>query len=405
MKVLTLSSVFPGPADPLHGTFVYERARAIARLAPVRVVAPMSWIRSGHRNPLKRLRQTRGYEEKDGLRIWRPLFFYIPKIFKSLDGLAMFLSILATVLRIHRADKIELLDAHFVYPEGVAAALLKKMLHVPLVITLRGKLPVLEKYRLRLWLSGWALRQADEVIAVAAPLAAKAAALGVARERIHVIPNGIDSARFEMLPRAEARERLGWGAAGRIVVAVGHLSPLKRFHLIIDALAKLPPDVRLMIVGGPGPDSNVKEELTERIGRLNLKARCRLTGPLSPAQVALAVNAADVFVLASETEGSPNALLEALAVGTPAVASRVGAVERFIRDGGNGFLFGVDAGRDLGLLIARALERDWDRRGIRESVISRDWACVAEEVKAVFERAVGGDKKQPLNCRWNGLDF
>ncbi|HET7676023.1 MAG TPA: glycosyltransferase [Gammaproteobacteria bacterium] len=372
----------------MHGTFVFERARAIAKLTPVRVIAPMSWIRSGHRNPFKRMRQSRGYEERDGLRIWHPLFVYIPKILKPLDGLAMFLSILPTVLKLQRAERADLLDAHFVFPEGVAAALLKKLLHLPLVITLRGKLPLIARHPWRLRLAVWALRQADQVIAVATPLAALAVELGVQPERMHVIPNGIDARRFEMIPRHEARDRLGWPRGGRLIVAVGHLSPLKRFHLIIDALPCLPADVRLVIVGGPGPDRDVGAELTRQIARLNLDARCRLAGPLSPAEVALAVNAADVFVLASETEGSPNALMEALAAGTPAVASRVGEVERFVQEGVNGSLFDAGEGHLLAEKIEAALARDWDREVIRGSVVSRDWDCVAQEVLEVFCLAV-----------------
>lgn len=396
INVLTLSSVFPKRAEPYYGTFVFERARAVGRLTAVRVLAPLSWVRNGHLNFFRRRKMTPAYEEREELRIWQPLFFYIPRFLKPLDGIAMFLSILPVVLRMNRTEQIELVDAHFVFPEAVAGVLLKKVLGVPLVITLRGKLPVLEQYPLRYRMGTWALRQADEVIAVASTLADRAVELGVRQEQVHVIPNGVDTQRFKVISRTEARRRLGWAATGKLIVAVGHLSALKRFHLIVDAVPSLPPDVRVVIVGGPGPDRDVGPELAQQIEELRLSDRVWLAGALAPEQVMLSVNAADLFVLPSETEGSPNALLEALAVATPVVASRVGGVADCVVEGRNGLLFDPADEAAVAPLIADALAREWDREAIHSLAVLRDWESVAQEVCGVFRRAVSSGRRR---CR------
>ena len=103
------------------------------------------------------------------------------------------------------------------------------------------------------------------------------------------------------------------------------------------------------------------------------------------------MNAADVYILASSYEGCPNVLLEALATGTPAVATRVGEVERFVRPGENGYLFDAEDVESLVSMVLKALESTWDRSAIRASMVSRGWDRVADEVLEVFARATAPD--------------
>lgn len=394
MKVLTLSTVFPNPCEPTHGTFVFERARHVAKLVKLHVVAPFGWITNTNRNPYQRRRQVQKQDNYNGLPVSRPSFYYTPRIFKPLDGLALFLSILPTVRRLHQQINFDLIDAHFAYPEGFAAALLKGVLKIPLVITERGTLIPFEQTSLsRFRAACWALRKADEVIGVASNLTAKALAVGVPRERVHLIPNGVNAEGFTMIDRREARQRVGWTRDGRLIVSVGHLSPRKGFQEILEILGRLPAETHLAIIGGPGPEGNVGPQLHRRAAELGLSSRLHLIGPRSPNEVAWWMNAADLYILASSYEGCPNVLLEALATGTPVVASRVGEVERFVFPDGNGFLFEANQRESLLAATVHALLKvNWNREAIRASVVTRSWDIVAKEVFEVFQLALQREK-------------
>jgi teichuronic acid biosynthesis glycosyltransferase TuaC len=202
MKVLVFTTVFPNVAQPALGTFVFERVRHLAQIAEVRVVAPVAWrVRLGATVPR---RDTRG-----PLEILHPTFLYVPGIFKVLDGVLLFLSVFWTVRRLRRDFAFDMIDAHFVFPDGFAAVLLGRWFKRPVVVTERGTVTPLSEYRLRKRAMSWVFRRATRVVAVAHHLGERAIGLGADRRRTAIIPNGVDAAAFAPLPRAEARRRLG----------------------------------------------------------------------------------------------------------------------------------------------------------------------------------------------------
>jgi glycosyltransferase involved in cell wall biosynthesis len=375
MKALVFTTVFPSPDHPLHGLFVAERIRHAARLADVKVVSPIAWLRR---------RTARAQSRFEALEVEHPAFFTVPGLFKSLDALFLFLSALACVRRLRRRFDFDLIDAHFGYPDGVAAVLLAWWFDRPVVITLRGSELEMARFRLRAAALRWALRRADRVIAVSEPLAALARTLGASPERVRVIGNGVDLDRFRPMPRTAAREELGIDDRATLVVSIGHLAPVKGFDLllrVIQPLATEQPDLKLVIVGGAAPTSGgYPARLASRIERLGVSRTVSVTGPVDRRQVALWLNAADLFVLASEREGSSNALREAMACGCPAVVSDAGDAS-------------VIVGRYAGFIVSdrhdvqewrralrAALERDWDRAAIRAGAEAHAWSGKAEQI-------------------------
>lgn len=144
-------------------------------------------------------------------------------------------------------------------------------------------------------------------------------------ERTTVIPNAVDVAGARRF-RAMGRER-------PLVLAVGRLKAPKDFPTLVRALGKLPPDSFDALIVGDGPD---RRRLEEEIAGLGLQARVRLAGERRDVPALLA--GADVFVLASSSEGMPVSVLEAMAAGLPVVASRVGGVPEQVDDGRTGVL-------------------------------------------------------------------
>ncbi len=382
LRVLVLSTVFPSPADPLHGLFVLERLRHLAGRVRLRVVAPVAW------RAWRKLRVVRS--ERDGLPVCHPTFHYVPGGLKALHGVLLFLSSLACVRRLWREEPFDLIDAHFAYPEGFAAVLLGRWFRVPVVVTLRGTLIPMRSDRLRSALAGWALRRADRIIAVSQPLADRALELGATPERLTVISNGVDVGRFQPLDRTEARRRLGLPLEGRLVVSVGHLCRRKGFHRLIEqwsAVRGAVGAVSLAIIGGPGKEGDEAAALADLTARHGLEDSVWLVGARPPAEVMLWLNAADLFVLASSFEGSPNVVYEAWACGCPVVVTEVGDLRQTVT-ADLGLVSGpADDTAALRGALVTALGREWDRAGIRRKAEARPWTTVADEVMTQWHAA------------------
>jgi glycosyltransferase involved in cell wall biosynthesis len=275
------------------------------------------------------------------------------------------------------------LDAHFVWPDGVGVSLLARRLGLPYTITLRGKIyPCLEVPSQRRQCAE-ALRGAAAVMSVDARMAAIACELGAAPERVSVIPNGVDLQRFRPADRQEARRRLGLPEQGRLLVTVAHLGVRKGHREAIATLARLPADVRLLLVGD-GLHRGDAARLRRLAGSLGAGDRLLLAGPQPPDRVADYFAAADAGVLASYREGCPNAVLECLACGRPVVATDVGAVPDLIEPGCNGEIVPVADPEALAAAIAKVLARRWVPEDIRRSPAVRSWDDVAAEVEKVL---------------------
>jgi teichuronic acid biosynthesis glycosyltransferase TuaC len=396
-RVLLFSTVFPNAAQPHHGVFVRERMRGLPADVEVRVMAPTPWfpLVSGLRPGF---RPTVPPEEiQDGVPVFHPRFLSFPGILKSLDGLLLFLSTLPALVRLRREFRFDVIDAHFVYPEGLAAVLAGWLFRVPVVLTLRGMLPLLIPYRLRRPQLRFALRRATRVIAVSESLRQDAARFVLA-EKVRVIENGIDPEVFHPVDRIEARRALGLAKYGPLVVSVGTLAPRKGFHLVMEATASLRrryPKLRFAIVGGDGAEGACGAELRQLAERLGIAEQVIFAGPRGRDELALWYSAADVFVLASAHEGCPNVVLEALACGTPVVATPVGNIPELVDGPDAGFVVERKVPA-LEKAIAAALDRAWDRDRIRARIASRTWAAVGREAAEEIQAALPPGEAAPM---------
>jgi glycosyltransferase involved in cell wall biosynthesis len=236
------------------------------------------------------------------------------------------------------------------------------------------------------------------VIAVAHNLGDRARQGGVAEHRIATIANGVDGSRFHPLDRSSARRLLGLPEEGELLVSVGHLSPRKGFHRVIRALPRLLatcPEARLAIVGGKGAEEHNSAELHKLARELGMADRVSFVGAQLPDRVALWMAAADVFVLASDFEGCPNVILEAMASGRPVVATRVGDVEHMVPSFAGIFLDDPENAVALAISLAAALTRDWDAQRIHDHVATLSWGEVAQRVAVQWRLAVDAFRAEP----------
>jgi glycosyltransferase involved in cell wall biosynthesis len=190
------------------------------------------------------------------------------------------------------------------------------------------------------------------VIAVSRQIRTELLRAGADPRRISVLRNGIDHRAFRrdvsQVPNMRARYGIRPGEVA--IGAVGRLEPVKRFDLLLEAFAavrKGRPGLRLLIAG----DGSLKQELVTAAKRLRLGESCRFLGHVGA--IASFYHALDLFVQSSGSEGSPNVVLEAMALETPVVATDVGGTRELVADGVHGLLVRP---RDAGAL-SRALEQ------------------------------------------------
>jgi teichuronic acid biosynthesis glycosyltransferase TuaC len=396
MKVLTFTKLYPNAQMPLHGIFVARRVAALAQgeNREVQVVAPVPYYPkflpgNAEWNKLKFVPDV---EEQHGLRVHHPRYFNPPKIGMARYGQWMAQGSQARVTHLlHNGFPFDVIDAHFIYPDGYAAIRLGQRLHRPVVVTARGSDITRNKHypHIRPLLSE-VMRSATQLIAVSEELRDNFLELGATAEKVHVIPNGIDSGVFYPIPQAEAKQRLGLAAADRWLVSVGRLDRNKGQWLILEALKKIGlPElnrrrIKLALIG-QGEDQAELAAISQAAGFDDI---VHFAGQLSPEIICTWYNAADVKILASSREGSPNVVLEALACGTPAVTSRAGRNTAVIDEGKNGLLFPTEDADGLQTAIFLALDRAWDRKQIAQTGRQRSWTTVAKEVECVLRLAI-----------------
>lgn len=403
-RVLVVSATFPSSTDRTRGIFVKERIKALSRAPGIelRVIVPTPWappIRSVA--PWYQIACTPRHEMVEGLSVYRPRYLLPPKVGGYIHPQLMYRALLATASRIRKEFSFDLIDAHFVYPAGVAATRLAKHFNLPVCVTGRGEdmlrfpsLPVKGR-SIR-----WALKNGDGYVALSPKLARAMVANGAAEDAVTVIPNGIDTEKFQPTDRQQCRRELGLPGDRTILLSVGDLVERKGNHLVLEALPtiiKQRPDVLYICVGGPGRHGlDFSEALKSRIARMRLESHVLLPGGRAHDELYKWHNASDLFVLASSREGSPNALLEALACGSPAVSTHAGGAADELEKTGFGVMMRERSADAAAEAILEALGRDWNRSQIRQAMERRSWDETAKQVTDYFSRLLPGAKTDTL---------
>lgn len=379
MKILSFSYCFPNQQNPNWGMFVYQRLKALALLEELQVCSPVPWF-----PVLKKYTASEAAEDWQGLTVHRPGFFYLPGTMKNFDARFYARGLKNWLRQYCEKWRPDLLDAHFIWPDGVGVALLAKELGIPYAITLRGKIYECLKVPSQSRQCAEALRGAAAVVSVSSRMADEALALGAVKERVHVVSNGVNLEHFSPRDKEGCRTEVGLPREGQLIVTVAHLGHRKGHHEMIRALASLPDDVRLVIVGGAA-QGGTGEQLKGIARENGVENRLILPGPQPYARIPFYLSAADVSVLASYREGCPNAVLEALASGTPVVATNVGAVPDIL-PGTVGRIVPPRQVEPLRDAVASVLDKSWDAKQVVLDSGVRSWEQVAEEVQDIFKR-------------------
>ena len=222
---------------------------------------------------------------------------------------------------------------------------------------------------------------------------------GVPRDRVAVVPLGVDREAFRPRDRAEARHALAARGLGeldgaRVLLAVGRLEPLKGFDILVRALAQLtvPENVVLWIAGGDERSAHERARLEAVAREVGVASQVRFLGAVPHDTLSTYYNAADVVVVPSFYESFGLVALEAMASGVPVVASRVGGLVATISDGRTGYLVPWRCPEPFAEKIDLLLRNEPLRRALgeagRASMEQFAWGSVAERLSALYRESI-----------------
>lgn len=396
VRTLLFSTLYPSASRPTHGIFVETRLRELLKSGAVetRVVAPVPWFwstdeRWGERAAMAR---TPARETRHGIDVRHPRYPLLPKVGMTTAPLLLALaSVSACRQLIREGFDFDVIDAHYYYPDGVAAALLARWFNKPLTITARGTdLNLIPQYALPRRMIRWAADRAQASIGVCSALIDVLREWGVDPDCLHVMRNGVDLQRFAPQPQAAARQALGLSAEPQqLLLSVGHLIDRKGHDLAIRALAALAPDhpqARLVVIG-EGPERAALQALACELG---VQDKVRLTGALPQTDLPIWYSAADVLVLASSREGWANVLLEAMACGTPVVASRIWGTPEVVTAPEAGRLVDARTGEAFARELRVLLSAPPERARTRAYAEGYSWEATTRAQVELFRRLTPG---------------
>jgi glycosyltransferase involved in cell wall biosynthesis len=377
VKVLVLTDLFPHPTNPNHGIFIYQWAVHLALKCDLTVYQVI--FRERNRlvcDPdLVSFRKNYGTNQR---------FAWIQRI-KVIDRFDRIWRRSGQFYRLAEADlkpeihAFDVIVGQMGCPGGYAAVRLAQKYGKKSVVGLRGS--DVNTYLTRLILKRFmhrTLTQADQIVTVSAALKTELTRRGYPASKIAVIYNGVDESLFHPIDQLRSRRELNMSPDSTYLLFVGNLSRRKGIDLLLSAyLAMSQPNMKLVLIG-QGIDRNLIENfITEN----SLQGQVLLPGNIPHSQLPLWYGASDVIVLPSLAEGVPNVILEAMAMGKPVVATKVGGIPEILENYSGGFLCQPN---DLNALI-KAIHDALNNTG-KITPRTTSWSVNAEQYLKIFEK-------------------
>lgn len=391
LRVLAITKIFPNAAEPLSAPFNRQQFGALSTRCELHVMGTIPWFPGagllGKWSTAGRLSRVPFRETIDGIDVTHPRTLFVPRLAHATWGPLYAMSI-APLLARYRG-KVDVVLGSWAYPDGFAAVIAGKLLGVPSVVKLHGSdINLNAKQPGARRMIEWSLPRAARVVAVSRALADEVIALGVPRERVCLVMNGVDAELFHPRDREAARSELGL-PAGPLALYVGNLKEEKgvlELGAAWEIVAREMPEATLVVVGG-GPLKGALEAVVAPLGD-----RVRMVGPRPLETIPTWMAAADLLVLPSRAEGTPNVVLEALASGRRVVASAVGGVPDLITSDELGTLVPPRAPDALAKAIVRSLHSPYNSATVAALGTRGGWDASAAALYEVLVGAVGASE-------------
>jgi len=395
LNITFLTTSFPRFEGDFAGIFIYKYAQELARFGhSVKVIAPhdshvenspewcdveAGYFKYFYPKSFQTLAYGAGMISRIKQNSWRLLLmpFFLTAFFFA-------------ALRAGRDS--DLIHAYWA-PSGCIALLARAFTKVPVVINLWGSDILLFKIPGIAIILKMMLRKADAIICESDIYRGQLEQMGLPRNKISVIPNGIDVETFKPLNKMSARSQLKLSEDKTIILNVGGMSPLKGQKYLIESIPKIIKkyqNVQFIFVG----DGEIRNDLEFLVKTRGLAQYVLFAGIQKATQIPLWLNCADIFVLPSLSEGNPNVLLEAMACGLPIVATDVGGIPEMIENDKEGLLGPPKSSASLAqnittLIRDQALRYQLGQHGfktVREKYAN--WKTQSHQLKTIYEELI-----------------
>ncbi|MCD4743368.1 MAG: glycosyltransferase [Desulfobacteraceae bacterium] len=283
--------------------------------------------------------------------------------------------------------KFDIIHSHFTWSAGYVGSQLKKIYGKPFVLTTHRydicQLPYINKsWKTRI---KNVIKHADINITVSNKNLNYYKLLRIPTENIQVIANGFTSSLFFPKDKNKVRKKLNLPIKKKIIMIVANLEPQKGHKYLINSIKNLKKkysDIHCIIIG----DGTLKNTLQHQINSNNLKKEIVLCGAKKHNEIPDYINACDIFVLPSLSEGNPTVMFECLGCGKPYVGSNVGGVPEIITTEDYGLLYEKEKTHKLTETLIKAIEKDWDYGKIIEYSKQFEWANIGKEIIKNYEK-------------------
>lgn len=388
LRVLSIATLYPNELTPNFGVFVERQMQAVAKGGDVDLVLmnpiglppfPLS-LHPRYRG-LGDLPQA---EERGGVTVLRPHFRLLPGIGGRFNSRSVARAVLPLARKLHAEKPFDLVDAQFFYPDGPAAVQVAQALGLPSSIKARGadihhwgKAPGVAEQVLS------AGRAATGLLSVAEGLADDMAELGIDRAKITIHRTGLNADLFRPYDPRMCRDELDLPRDAPVLACVGALIARKGQSFVIDTMPLLPDAI--LLLAGQGPDEAALKSQAERLG---VADRVRFLGAVPHDRLPIVLNAADVFVLPTASEGLANAWVEALACGTPVVTTPIPGATELLTDPA----WGAFAARDklaIAIEVSQLLANPPARETVSAAVAGFSWEANAAALVDYWRRLAG----------------
>lgn len=298
---------------------------------------------------------------------------------------------LSAVLKVIKKNniKFDIIHCHFLWSSGYVGMMLKKEYNKPLVLTGHGY----DVYSLPFKNSFWKknikeiLLSADSIITVSNKNRDLLLELGACKKKVALIYNGYNSKIFKYADKYESRKALGIKSNAKILLNIGNLEEVKGHKYLIEAISflkKEKPNIYCYIVGG----GSLIFELEKLVEKFHLEKNIIFLGPKKHEDISIWLNACDLFVMPSISEGLPISMLEALGCGKPFVGSSVGGIPEIIVSEDYGILVKPRDSKGLVRTINKAFKKEWDYEKIAEYGKEFTWEEVNKKIVNIYSKVL-----------------
>lgn len=401
MKILVLSGLYPLKNNPISGIFITRRIKKLiehnvqVKLIAFQINETFSFkvYRKFCRCPLNK---DNIIKETDGI-----IYNYLPvknslldRVFLSKKAIHEMTNLLIDELK---SESYDLIHVHWVYPDGYIASLVREKINIPLIISALGSdirvFPY--TYPKRLLPTKYALNTADKMFFESKNLLSESYKLGYEGQNFEIIPTiGVNTKVFTLSDKLEARKILELKPNGKYVGFIGRLVPVKNADLLPEIFENAhikDSSVEFIVIG----NGELKANLMRRCEKLNFNVH--FIDYIADNLLPVWMNALDLLILPSKSEGLPHIILEAQSCGCPVVGSDAGGIPEAIGYGGEVVNLGSGFIENFSDSIIQIVSNPPDRELVRASVIKFDSDQVIERQIKAYRELIQGNRLNNSN--------